>query len=59
MIEIDKYRDFKSTNKAVTEILKRSFKIMNEALKQNVKMIEKMFNKMMFFNKLNFRSNYE
>ena len=59
MIEIDKYRDFKSANKAVTEILKRSFKMMNEALKQNAKVIERMLNKMMFFNKLNSRSNYE
>ena len=59
MIEIDKYRDLKSANKAVTEILKRSFKMMNEALKQNVKVIERMLNKMMFFNKFNFRSNYE
>ena len=33
MIEIDKYRGFKSADKAVTETLKRSFKMMNEALK--------------------------
>ena len=59
MIEINKYRNFKSANKAVTEILKQSFKMMNKTLKQNVKMIEKMLNKMMFFNKLNSRSNYE
>ena len=59
MIEINKYRDLKFANKAVTEILKRNFEMMNETLKQNVKVIEKMFNKMMFFNKFNSRSNYK
>ena len=59
MIEIDKYRSLKPANKAVTKILKRSFKIMNETLKQNVKVIKRMLNKMMFFNKFNFRNNYE
>ena len=33
--------------------------MINKALKQNVKIIEKMFNKMMFFNKFNLRNNYE
>ena len=31
---------------------------MSKTLKQNVKVIEKMLNKMMSFNKLNSRSNY-
>ena len=60
MIEIDKYRGLKPANKAVTEALKRSSKMMSaKALKQNAKVAERMLNKMMSFDRPNPRSNYE
>lgn len=49
-IKIDKYCKIKSTNRALTKILKNNLKIIISALKNNSKLIKNMLNKIMLFN---------
>ena len=60
MIEINKYQNFKSIDKAVTKILKRNQRIINETVKQNIKMMrKKLLNRIIFFERFNFQNHYE
>ena len=43
-----KYRNFKLSKRVFTNVLETNFKLMNETLKNNVKLIKSMMNKFFF-----------
>ena len=54
--KLKKYHDLKLNDRAIVKVLKHSFKIMNDVVKNNVKIMKSMINKIMFEQRNNNRN---
>ena len=54
--ELKKYHDLKLSDRAIVEALEHSFKVMNDVVKNNVKIMKSMINKIMFEQRNNNRN---